>query len=133
MLQVCLYLTLRFPIRLKLNWETKISVRDFMNALLIMSAMQDCHFTRNLELNLKISPDDGGSKDLWNSGKLLPDYTALQPRRQPSSYPPPWEPQFLIKNILFIKLLIEPNYTFQNWIEIYEQIIFTYFFLFYIK
>jgi hypothetical protein len=30
-------------------------------------------------------PDDGGSKDLWNDGKLLPDYTALQPRRQPSS------------------------------------------------
>jgi hypothetical protein len=29
-------------------------------------------------------PDDGGSKDLWNVGKLLPDYTALQPRRQPS-------------------------------------------------
>jgi hypothetical protein len=24
------------------------------------------------------------SKDLWNVGKLLPDYTALQPRRQPS-------------------------------------------------
>jgi hypothetical protein len=24
---------------------------------------------------------DGGSKDLWNVGKLLPDYTALQPRR----------------------------------------------------
>jgi hypothetical protein len=30
-------------------------------------------------------PDDGGSKDLWNVGKLLPDYKALQPRRQPSS------------------------------------------------
>jgi hypothetical protein len=28
-------------------------------------------------------PDDGGGKDLWNVGKLLPDYTALQPRRQP--------------------------------------------------
>jgi hypothetical protein len=27
--------------------------------------------------------------------KLLPDYTALQPRRQPSSYSPPWEPQIL--------------------------------------
>jgi hypothetical protein len=30
-------------------------------------------------------PGDGGSKDLWNVGKLLPDYPALQPRRQPSS------------------------------------------------
>jgi hypothetical protein len=29
-------------------------------------------------------PDDGGSKDLWNAGKLLPDYTVLQPRRQQS-------------------------------------------------
>jgi hypothetical protein len=39
--------------------------------------------------------DNGGSKDLWNAGKLLPDYTALQPRKQPSSYSPPWEPQIL--------------------------------------
>jgi hypothetical protein len=28
--------------------------------------------------------DHGGSKDLWNVGIILPDYTALQPRRQPS-------------------------------------------------
>jgi hypothetical protein len=40
--------------------------------------------------------DDGGSKDIWNVGKLLPDYTALQPRRQPSSYSPPWEPLILL-------------------------------------
>jgi hypothetical protein len=33
---------------------------------------------------------------LWNVGKLLPDYTALQPIRQPSSYSPPWEPQILL-------------------------------------
>jgi hypothetical protein len=26
--------------------------------------------------------DDRGSKDIWNVGKLLPDYTVLQPRRQ---------------------------------------------------
>jgi hypothetical protein len=30
-------------------------------------------------------PDEGGSKDLCNFGKLVPDYTVLQPRRQPSS------------------------------------------------
>jgi hypothetical protein len=30
--------------------------------------------------------DDGGSKHLWNVGKLLSDYTAQQPRRRPSSY-----------------------------------------------
>jgi hypothetical protein len=29
--------------------------------------------------------DNGGSKYLWNVGKLLPDYTVLQLRRQPSS------------------------------------------------
>jgi hypothetical protein len=30
-------------------------------------------------------PDDGGGKALWNVGKLIPVYTALQPRVQPSS------------------------------------------------
>jgi hypothetical protein len=30
--------------------------------------------------------DDGGSKVLRNVGKLPPDYTALQPRRQSFSY-----------------------------------------------
>jgi hypothetical protein len=38
---------------------------------------------------------DGGSKYLWNVGKLLPDYAVLQPRREPSSYMLPWEPQIL--------------------------------------
>jgi hypothetical protein len=33
-------------------------------------------------------PDDGGRKDHGNIGKLLPGYTVLQPRRQPSSYSP---------------------------------------------
>jgi hypothetical protein len=37
-----------------------------------------------------------GSKDLWNVGTLLPHYTALQPRRQPSSCSPPWEPQIIL-------------------------------------
>jgi hypothetical protein len=44
--------------------------------------------------------DDGGSKDLSNDGKLLPDYTALQPRRQPSSYSPPLEPQILLSLVM---------------------------------
>jgi hypothetical protein len=30
-------------------------------------------------------PNVGDSTDLWNVGKLIPVYTALQPRRQPSS------------------------------------------------
>jgi hypothetical protein len=46
-------------------------------------------------------PDDGGSKDLWNVGTTLPDYTVLQPRRQPSSYSPPWEPQILLRVFFF--------------------------------
>jgi ABC-type nickel/cobalt efflux system permease component RcnA len=39
--------------------------------------------------------DDGPSKNLWNIGKLIPDCTALQPRRQPSTYSPPWGRQIL--------------------------------------
>jgi hypothetical protein len=31
-------------------------------------------------------PEDGGSKHLRNVSQFLPDYTALHPRRQPSSY-----------------------------------------------
>jgi hypothetical protein len=53
-----------------------------------------------IPVNIYHSPDDGGSKYLWNVGKLLPDYTALQPRRQPSSYTPPWEPQILLSKYL---------------------------------
>jgi hypothetical protein len=36
--------------------------------------------------HLTYRPDDGGSTDLRNVGKVIPVYTALQPRRQPSSY-----------------------------------------------
>jgi hypothetical protein len=45
--------------------------------------------------------DEGGSKYLWNVGELLPDYTAQQPRRQPSSYSPPWELQISLSFIMF--------------------------------
>jgi hypothetical protein len=38
-------------------------------------------------------PGDGGNKHLWNVGNILPDYTALQLRRQKSTYSPPWEPE----------------------------------------
>jgi hypothetical protein len=46
-------------------------------------------------------PDDGGSKHLWNVSKLLPDYTAQQPRRQPSSYSTPWEPKISLIWVVF--------------------------------
>jgi hypothetical protein len=29
-------------------------------------------------------PDDSVSKDLWNTGKLIPVYMVIEPRRQPS-------------------------------------------------
>jgi hypothetical protein len=35
--------------------------------------------------NLIHCPDGGGSMDLWNVGKLPPDYTILQPKIQQSS------------------------------------------------
>jgi hypothetical protein len=41
------------------------------------------------------------SSGRWLIGKLLPDYTALQPRRQPTSYSPPWKPQILILSACF--------------------------------
>jgi hypothetical protein len=31
-------------------------------------------------------PDIGGSTDLWNVGKLIPVYTALEPKRLPPTY-----------------------------------------------
>jgi hypothetical protein len=60
-------------------------------------------------LNLRVcywatSPDDGGSKNLWNIGKLLPDYTAQHPRSQPTSYSPPWEPEISPFSYLAIKI-----------------------------
>jgi hypothetical protein len=32
-------------------------------------------------MNVCVWSSHGGEFDLWNVGKLLPDYTALQPRR----------------------------------------------------
>jgi hypothetical protein len=40
-------------------------------------------------------PDDGGSTDLYKVGRLIPVYTALQPRRQTSSYSQPWGPEVI--------------------------------------
>jgi hypothetical protein len=54
-------------------------------------------FQRTLLPPSSDNPDDWGSKVLWNFGKFIPDYTAQQPRRQPSSYQLPWEPQILLR------------------------------------
>jgi hypothetical protein len=57
-------------------------------------------------------PDVGGSKHLWNVGKLLPDYMAQQPRRQPSSYSPPWQPE--------ISLMTEAASTSETSVNFYQ-------------
>jgi hypothetical protein len=68
-------------------------------------------------------PHDGGSKVLWNDGKFLPDYTALQPRRQPPLYQPPWEPQilpgisFIFPWFLFICVLMIWRFYVQIWLQ----------------
>jgi hypothetical protein len=36
---------------------------------------------------------EAASVSVWNVGQLLPDYTVQHPRRQPSSYSSPWEPE----------------------------------------
>lgn len=43
--------------------------------------------------------NDGGSKDVWNCGKLLPTYTALQRRREPTSFWTLWGSQYSLINI----------------------------------
>jgi hypothetical protein len=60
-----------------------------------------CEFMNTLLLKVRLThrPDDGGSKNLWNVGKLLPDYTVQQPRRRSSSYSPPWEPEILLEDV----------------------------------
>jgi hypothetical protein len=49
-------------------------------------------------------PDDGGNKHLWNVGKFLPDNMAQRPRRQPSSYSSPWEPEISPNYEMFIHI-----------------------------
>jgi len=39
-----------------------------------------------------MSPENGGSKHLWNVDQLLPEYTAQHSRRQ-TSCSPLWEPE----------------------------------------
>jgi hypothetical protein len=58
----------------------------------------------------------------WNVGKLLPDYTAQQPRRQPPSYSPPWE--FVIYDDL--SSLIRWDFRFSRrriwkWLVVYHR------------
>jgi hypothetical protein len=51
-------------------------------------------------------PHDGGNKHLWNAGKLLPEYTALQPRRQALVYSPPRKPKNYVCFVAWISAQI---------------------------
>jgi hypothetical protein len=53
----------------------------------VSSALTDSFLYRKAIPRARLThrPDDGGSKVLWNVGRLLPDYMAQRPRRQPSS------------------------------------------------
>jgi hypothetical protein len=42
---------------------------------------------------------DEGCADRWNVRKLIRVYTAVQRKRQPSSYTPLWEPQFTLATL----------------------------------
>jgi hypothetical protein len=73
--------------------------------------------------------DDGGSKHLWNVRKLLSDYTAHQPRVQPSSYWPPWEPEISQYNNgvsigvsigLYCRISWEGDYVW--WVGLHKQL-----------
>jgi hypothetical protein len=60
-------------------------------------------------------PDDGGGRYLWNVGKLIPVYRALQPRRQPSSYSPPWEPQIVVFKEAVLKIRMQLRCFVRQW------------------
>jgi hypothetical protein len=66
-----------------------------LQSILILSSQ-----TERILKMVVFCPDDGDSKELWNVDKLLPDYTALRPRRQPSSFSPQWQPQILERILL---------------------------------
>jgi hypothetical protein len=71
-----------------INWKLNILLggNHFLSLQKIKeSVSQGLYLKSFIRSQLTHRPDDGGSKDLWNVGKLLPDYTALQPKRQPFS------------------------------------------------
>jgi hypothetical protein len=57
----------------------------------------------------RVRLDDRGSKNLWNVGKSLPDYTAQHPRRQSSSYSQPWERE--ISLVIYVLSWKTPSFT----------------------
>jgi hypothetical protein len=68
---------------------TRLSTKQDRKELLLLplqliSSSHETKFTTKVAVFWVVAPCS-----LAEVGKLLPDYTALQPRRQPSSYAPP--------------------------------------------
>jgi hypothetical protein len=73
-------------------------------------------------------------KHLWNDDKLLPDYTAQQPTRQPPSYLPPWKSEIspevgytakeTLHRLMFL-WLENPLWTTKNGCAVRETIVHT--------
>jgi hypothetical protein len=55
-----------------------------------------CYINLEVRSDLYFS-DDGGSNDLWYVGKFLPDYMALQCKKQPSSHLPSLKLKVLLR------------------------------------
>jgi hypothetical protein len=85
-----------------INTQQKISLPKYVLKMAVFWVVAPCslvevyHFRGTCCLH-----HQGGSKYIWNIAKLLPDYTALQPRRQPSSCSLPWKPQ-IIQNLSYL-------------------------------
>jgi hypothetical protein len=65
------------------SWTTCILMMNHM-----LSVVLTGHSIKNFAMNFLgfIIPSTTSSKQLWNTGQLLPHYTALHPRRQPPAY-----------------------------------------------
>jgi hypothetical protein len=74
-------------------WWTFTDISEMLAASIIRAVSK--LYTRN-PVQLAHHLDGGGSKHLWNVTKLLPDYTAQQPRTQSTTFLLLWEPQFSI-------------------------------------
>jgi hypothetical protein len=108
------YLYLFFVVSLSLSKQmsTTASFHILSNSLFIkhpiIRSQQSELMTASLnkpQVYKSIYPTMSSKMAVFWVGKLLPDYMVLQPRRQPSSYSPPWEPQILLcllSSFLFI-------------------------------
>jgi hypothetical protein len=67
----------------------------------VLPCLTGSHTSNQLLMQLTHHLDDGGSKNPWNTGKLLPKYMVPQPIRRLPSYLPPWEPQISLSSYLF--------------------------------